>query len=111
MWGPADKWAGPRKSLDAVFPWVILILVTACSRMLRYIALMFVKFFSHFLFRVRLVERGSPHSLPLMESGKVMKWAILGSGPMFFLEQARFCEVEAGEVPSKSGGMITLAGP
>lgn len=27
---------------------------------------------SHFVFvRVRLVERGSPHSLPLMESGKV----------------------------------------
>lgn len=26
----------------------------------------------HFIFfRVRLVERGSPHSLPLMESGKV----------------------------------------
>lgn len=25
------------------------------------------------IFRVRLVERGSPHSLPLMESGKVLE--------------------------------------
>lgn len=28
--------------------------------------------FPVFFFRVRLVERGSPHSLPLTESGKVM---------------------------------------
>lgn len=32
-------------------------------------------FFFYFL-RVRLVERGSPHSLPLMESGKVRVRAI-----------------------------------
>lgn len=29
------------------------------------------------IFRVRLVERGSPHSLPLTESGKVVEAAIL----------------------------------
>lgn len=42
--------------------------------------------FSLSIFRVRLVERGSPHSLPLMESGKVgevgllspVVWTVLG---------------------------------
>lgn len=37
-------------------------------------------FFPLSTFRVRLVERGSPHSLPLMESGKVVEVGVDSAG-------------------------------
>lgn len=39
-----------------------------------------LNFFSLSIFRVRLVERGSPHSLPLMESGKVVEAGVGSAG-------------------------------
>lgn len=39
-----------------------------------------MNFFSLSIFRVRLVERGSPHSLPLMESGKVVEAGVGNAG-------------------------------
>lgn len=53
--------------------------------LLFHINTLFFSFSASFVcFRVRLVERGSPHSLPLMESGKV-SLSVVAMTPVFII--------------------------